>query len=384
MTGSFMGSPNFMSPEQVAGKRVTKKTDVFSAGLVMYMCATGESAFSGETINHVFHAIEACQPVPVFIKNKKVLPCITEIIDKCLQKEPDERPTTEECCTLVENFCRQEKLTVARDRVVRFLENQHESIISEEEELFNHFRNKAKINFQKRNKAVAIRELAIAAYFGTLNAAEIKMLSNADKRIKIRKKIVWGLCFIVLFIAGIAYYKTESLQIHKRGKQDPSIVSHTVINKDAVRSSPDTLKLIDQNRKIKLELDIVSKISQTATGKKTVLKQSKQNKPAIMETHLDSISTSDTDKPHLSKGNSIVFIKTNPPWTKISVDGIFVGEYPTISFAVVSAGAHTISVQKEGFQKFENSFECKNNDTIEQRIRLTPNSSSTGEILGAH
>ncbi len=51
-----------MSPEQAAGGRATRKSDVFALGVMLYELATGEGAFLGETIPHILSQIQAADP----------------------------------------------------------------------------------------------------------------------------------------------------------------------------------------------------------------------------------------------------------------------------------------------------------------------------------
>ncbi len=366
MTGSFMGSPNFMSPEQVAGKRVTEKTDVFSAGLVAYMCATGEPAFAGETINHVFHAIESCQPAPVFMKNQKILPDLSNIIDRCLKKDPQDRPSAAECCSIMESFRISEKMTVSRNRITGLIENSTQYKILEDEELFNHFHGKAKESFKRKNKAIAIKELSIASCFGTVSEFEKKILYKAGKGNKNKRLFFLGTCFLFCAIASLLFFRshTKRFDNHNTALVNNGILKHgdsTRIESVNVpqKTIPVQNERINPGDKFHVKSEIV---------------RSNAAAPVFVDKNNDNAILTSVDSTKMKKnGNAIVYIKTNPPWTKISVDGIFVGEYPTISFAIVSVGNHTVSIQKDGFQKVEFSIDCNTNDTIEKRIQLSPN-----------
>ena len=61
-TGRLRGTPAYMSPEQAAGGRATRKSDVFALGVMLYELATGEGAFLGETIPQILSQIQAVDP----------------------------------------------------------------------------------------------------------------------------------------------------------------------------------------------------------------------------------------------------------------------------------------------------------------------------------
>jgi serine/threonine protein kinase len=89
--GQFIGTPNFMSPEQITGQTVDGRSDLFSLGVVLFTLLTGSRPYSGETMHQVTRKIveEPC-PIPSTVDTE--LPAaFNPIVVKCLDKDPERR-----------------------------------------------------------------------------------------------------------------------------------------------------------------------------------------------------------------------------------------------------------------------------------------------------
>ncbi len=91
-TGMILGTPNYMSPEQVAGEKVDGRSDLFSLGVVMYELLTGEKPFKGDNLTNLMYAIANVNYTPLKEVAPKIAPCCSEVIDKLLTKSPKRRP----------------------------------------------------------------------------------------------------------------------------------------------------------------------------------------------------------------------------------------------------------------------------------------------------
>ncbi|GAB4030636.1 MAG: hypothetical protein Fur0012_06880 [Elusimicrobiota bacterium] len=94
-TGTVMGTPYYMSPEQIAGKKVDGRADIFSLGVTMYELLTGEKPWKGgESIATLFYQItnEPFRKAGEIVKGLN--PEIEKVLDRALKKNPDERYQT--------------------------------------------------------------------------------------------------------------------------------------------------------------------------------------------------------------------------------------------------------------------------------------------------
>jgi tRNA A-37 threonylcarbamoyl transferase component Bud32 len=91
MDGQFIGTPNFMSPEQVAGRKVDGRSDLFALGVVLFNLLTGQRPFAGGTMHEVtLRIVQEPPPIPSTV-GAGIPPAFNPIILKCLEKDPDRR-----------------------------------------------------------------------------------------------------------------------------------------------------------------------------------------------------------------------------------------------------------------------------------------------------
>lgn len=90
-TGMVLGSPKYMSPEQVMGKLTDQRSDIFSLGVMLYEMLTGQPPFTGENINAVMYQTLNTVPPPPSAMNPEVPSMLNFIVAKALAKAVDDR-----------------------------------------------------------------------------------------------------------------------------------------------------------------------------------------------------------------------------------------------------------------------------------------------------
>src|SRR5688572_5697205 len=91
MTGLILGSPRYMSPEQVIGKAIDARSDIFSLGVVLYEALTGIAPFDGDNVNAIMYATVNTTPPPPSAHNRAVPAMLDLIVAKAMAKLLDDR-----------------------------------------------------------------------------------------------------------------------------------------------------------------------------------------------------------------------------------------------------------------------------------------------------
>lgn len=89
--GEILGTPAYMSPEQVLSQPVNGRSDLFSLGVILYELSAGRMPFPGQNLAAIFNAITQMEPAPVTEVNPDIPHDLSVVISKCLQKNPADR-----------------------------------------------------------------------------------------------------------------------------------------------------------------------------------------------------------------------------------------------------------------------------------------------------
>lgn len=89
--GDVLGTPSYMSPEQFTGETVDARSDLFSAGVILYHMMTGEKPFPGKAMTTIMHRVINAAPIKPSELNFKVPSVLDELVVKALAKRPADR-----------------------------------------------------------------------------------------------------------------------------------------------------------------------------------------------------------------------------------------------------------------------------------------------------
>lgn len=100
--GQMLGTPSYMSPEQLSGGQVDGRSDIFSLGVILYSLLTGDKPFTGDTISSISFKIVYTQPVPPRQLNIALPEEFNYVVARALAKDPAARYQT--CRELIEDL----------------------------------------------------------------------------------------------------------------------------------------------------------------------------------------------------------------------------------------------------------------------------------------
>jgi serine/threonine-protein kinase len=93
-TGVVLGTPSYMSPEQIAGKKVDGRSDLFSLGVVLYELIAGEKPFNGDSIATLMYNITTTAPQAIIELSPGIPETMAPIVEKLLSKDVEARYQT--------------------------------------------------------------------------------------------------------------------------------------------------------------------------------------------------------------------------------------------------------------------------------------------------
>ena len=90
-TGTLLGTPSYMSPEQVAGEKVDGRADIYALGVTMYQLLTGHLPFVGDTLANLMYQITNNRQQGILELRPELTPCLSFVVNKAMEKDPEAR-----------------------------------------------------------------------------------------------------------------------------------------------------------------------------------------------------------------------------------------------------------------------------------------------------
>ncbi|WP_428266307.1 serine/threonine protein kinase [Haliangium sp.] len=124
-TGTGVGTPAYMSPEQIVGDRLEPRSDVFSLGIVLYQMVTGEKPFVEDQERSVMHKIRQVPHVRAHKRDPHLPRELDRVIEKCLKKNPHDRWQSAQALVMaLEHFLAKHVEINYHSRLVEYLRDQ--------------------------------------------------------------------------------------------------------------------------------------------------------------------------------------------------------------------------------------------------------------------
>lgn len=316
-SGTSMGTPAYMAPEQVKGMQVDHRCDLWSLGIIFYELLTGRLPFTGDNEMTMMYSIVNDDPPPPSLFNAEVPSQIEELIQKTIAKELDNRYKS------MHEFIKDLKqvgLKLSRGQETVLLEHDRgeqqqlppEQTMPDADQMktiaISGKKSKSKTVKPKKSSVkpmLAVAALLILAILGVLNSSKIKAIFKAE--------------------AG--YVKIESL---------PAGATIALDGKESGKTTPAVVGPLDKG---------LHQLSLAAVGFET---WSKELSISESDTILESVQLIPVKTQTAS-----LEITSNPEGAAIFFDSMDMGQKTPATLENLSPGAHSIRLTKDGYEPVE-------------------------------
>lgn len=322
LAGTVMGSPKYMAPEQIAGKSVDGRSDLFALGVILYELLTGEPPFDGDNINSIMYRILNEPPVPPKTLTPRIPESFNFIIAKALAKNPDERYQNAKDLA---NDLRKHGNPVPT--VITAVEN------NKPRRLNSHVKS-ASVDGDKTvllNAGTRHNNIQNSSYVEQTEPQFATLLSSAFWR---DKKIIWVASGVILLT--VIFMLIGEMTRHKL---------QSISTQTEIPSQPIIIKPSSQG--------MIASTKSTQPNPTTV----QSNSFVHQKSALASTETSP-----IIKDNAILNF-TVRPWGTIYIDGKKMGVTPPVKKLTVSAGKHKIEIRNLNFKPYSQTVDLKAEST---------------------
>ncbi|OGJ91085.1 MAG: hypothetical protein A2268_01995 [Candidatus Raymondbacteria bacterium RifOxyA12_full_50_37] len=348
LTGALMGSPNYMSPEQVEGGEVGRTADIFSVGVLLYYMMTREHPFSGPSHAKIIRNIMTGSYTPAETANRRVNLLASRVVDTCLRKDPAERYGSAEkllqaLASLNECF----GFSDPAEELRRFFSMERMAYLKGfAGSLSAALLKQAHSDLAKKNTA---RALALLNHLLCLNPADREAL-RLYKRMSRKRSLKFfagiGLC-VFLLAAGLFFVLHRDTP---NPLQAPPSVS--VPLPDTMLATSDS---VEESPPLSTQEPVVSKTARLMAA----LMPKKQDTVIVQAISVKS-----------EVGRFGTFKLFTKPWAKIYIDGEYKGNTPFLGTVIVSAGKHAVRLVNPFCTAFEDSIMIAGDSVTEKRYEL--------------
>jgi serine/threonine protein kinase len=376
VTGSFIGSPHYISPEQISGKMIEGNTDVFSLGVTLFRCLTGALPFDADTPHGIMYAILHASVIFPPIQSNPYVSWLVDLIEACLIKDALNRPHAAQVAASLETSCRADSLEMGKHRLTAFLSDPKTARDLENKEIFSCYRGKALDEFKRRRLTVGLRHFEQARLFGPISAVDQRSIERALRlanvqRTAARTGIV--ICAALVLTLSVTFLIQHTLEksVSPTLPNTPSIVGNTRSNAAAGAATVNQPPEAGESTRLISVKESASSINSQRDTK--VQNTAHDTEPARIRVDADT-ETNSGNPPIPESMIGFFSLITNPPWVTTYIDAIERGKTPGLSLIPLIAGRHTVRLSKQGFLDYNDSIFIRPSDTTRLRIKLFTNS----------
>ena len=355
--GMVLGSPKYMSPEQVVGKTVDGRSDVFSLGVMLYEMLTGQSPFAGDNISTIMYRILNETPLNPSIVNARIPLAFDTIITKALAKRPEDRyQTAKEMARDLKNYPSLNPAAPVRQIYPK-----------------NDLKKSARDDVSHVPASPLFHDESVTILKAPDSPSELigELPQTLTQSVKRNYVLYGGVTLLAAaFVLTVWLGKNNGDQLIVAEPANSSIRglnTTTIAGNDSTPSPPPMGSVLDNSEKpppIKLQSEVASPLlDKPAVTVATVNKP--PDKPDDKSLLKESVATPAPDfseskiQTSATIGNESTVQFAVTPWGEIYLDGVKAGISPPLKELKVSAGKHTIEIRNLNFSPYSETLELR-------------------------
>ena len=349
LAGTILGSPKYMAPEQVLGKAVDGRSDLFSLGVVLYEMLTGESPFNGDNINTTMYRILNETPVPPKTLTPRIPDVFDAIVAKLLAKHPDERyQNARELAIDLRNY---KNLPISNPASVAFDQSAPQNL-------------KAKPRNNIGAETVFLSPTTGDPVGGNTVSGETETIQMQPAAIHTRRGAFWqNKKILIPSILVLLLVFTGIVLLDKPAQKTPPQI---VIASAPARTNPPSegdmqpIPASPDSTLLKVEPSAAApQIPVMPRNTKPVIASSTPSREQEISSRETQTAPPDSAK---SRGNAVLSFAITP-WGDVYVDGKKAGASPPLRQLTVPAGKHTIEIRNLDFAPYAQAMDLQADTT---------------------
>lgn len=345
--GMVLGSPKYMSPEQVVGQTVDGRSDIFSLGVMLYEMLTGKTPFSGDNISTIMYQILNDEPAPPKSLNQSIPDSVNHIVLRALAKHPDKRYQTAK--------------EMARD-----LKRYKTLDISAQPEPSKQMDRRRQPRDKLGETTQIMPSLAMAG-----EQTVVIDETPSESWWNTQRFLLYGAipAMLVTFIVVVAWGKlrqqsfpAETIVDVVQAAPAPLAKAQAPIPEPAPPAAPETSS--------KAPAPVADKPLKDAVSKPKEKEKTKPKKETVAIAPVTKQAVAETGSKSAVSGEGQVILAI-VPWGEVFIDGKRQGVTPPLRELTVPAGKHTILIVNETFKPYSQTLEIAPNTTHKIKYKFS-------------